>query len=968
MKTRFILSSLLLILFQSILHAKAYKYQTVAGDLMKARIYTLDNGLKVYLSVNKEKPRIQTYIAVRTGSRNDPSETTGLAHYLEHLMFKGTKQFGTTNAKKEASYLQDITQRYEKYRLLTDAAERKKAYHEIDSISQLAAQYNIPNEYDKLMAAIGSEGSNAFTSNDITCYVENIPSNEVDNWAKIQADRFQNMVIRGFHTELEAVYEEYNIGLSSDGRKQWNALNAKLFPTHPYGTQTTIGTQAHLKNPSIVNIQNYFKRYYVPNNVAICMAGDMNPDEVIATLDKYFGSWKKSQTLSYPTFAPQPDLKASVDTTVVGQEAENVLLAWKFDGAASMQNDTLTLVDKILSNGHAGLLDLDLNQSMKLLGSGSFVNALADYSSFCMEGLPKEGQSLQDVKQLLLAEVDKLKRGAFADDLLSSIINNAKRDYYKSLQSNRSRVSMLTDAFINNQKWEDVVNRLDRLAKISKQDIMAFANKHFKDNFVCVYKKQGEDTTQKKIDKPQITPIPSNRNERSAFLRDIQNAHTTPIQPRFLDFKRDLTFTKTKKKLPVVYKHNSDDGLFNLIFNWDFGTTANKEYAVACDYINYLGTSKKSAEDIKCEFYKLACSLNISADSRNIAISLTGLDENMPKAVKLLNELMTDAKPDAKAYEQYVALTLKARQDDKNDQRSNFNALRRYAMYGPYNQVRNIVSEQELKALQPRHLVDLFQSLKQYEQTVLYYGPTSTQQLSACLDKLYEPAKNRKPALKNKDYLEQTTPQNEVYIAPYNAKNIYMVMYHNENKPFDAKQAAVGTLFNEYFGGGMNTVVFQELREARGLAYSASAYYNNSPLKGHPEYAQTYIITQNDKMMDCIKVFNNILDTIPQSKTDFDIAKQGLMKQLASLRVTRGGVLQAYLKAKERGIDYDENERIYQALPSITMQDIVDFEQNNMARKPYRYVILGDEKNLNMQALQKIGKVKRLSTQEIFGY
>ena len=493
MRTRFILSSLLLILFQSILHAKAYNYQTVAGDPMKARIYTLDNGLKIYLSVNKEKPRIQTYIAVRTGSRNDPSETTGLAHYLEHLMFKGTKLFGTTNAKKEAAYLQDITQRYEKYRLLTDAAERKKAYHEIDSISQLAAQYNIPNEYDKLMAAIGSEGSNAFTSNDITCYVENIPSNEVDNWAKIQADRFQNMVIRGFHTELEAVYEEYNIGLSSDGRKQWNALNAKLFPTHPYGTQTTIGTQAHLKNPSIVNIQNYFKRYYVPNNVAICMAGDMNPDEVIATLDKYFGSWKKSQTLSYPTFAPQRDLKASVDTTVVGQEAENVLLAWKFNGAASMQNDTLTLVDKILSNGHAGLLDLDLNQSMKLLGSGSFVNALADYSSFCMEGLPKEGQSLQDVKQLLLAEVDKLKRGAFADDLLSSIINNAKRDYYKSLQSNRSRVSMLTDAFINNQKWKDVVNRLDRLAKISKQDIMAFANKHLKDNFVCVYKKQGED-------------------------------------------------------------------------------------------------------------------------------------------------------------------------------------------------------------------------------------------------------------------------------------------------------------------------------------------------------------------------------------------------------------------------------------------------------------------------------------------
>ena len=237
---------------------KDRNYERVGGDPMQTRIYTLDNGLKVYLSVNKEEPRIQAYIAVRTGSKNDPAETTGLAHYLEHLMFKGTKQFGTTDPEAEAPLLDEIEQRYEEYRTLTDEALRKQKYHEIDSVSQLAAKYFIPNEYDKLMAAIGSQGSNAFTSNDVTCYVEDIPSNEIENWAKVQADRFQNMVIRGFHTELEAVYEEYNIGLSNDGNKQYEAMLAKLFPTHPYGTQTTIGTQQHLKNPSITNIKNYF--------------------------------------------------------------------------------------------------------------------------------------------------------------------------------------------------------------------------------------------------------------------------------------------------------------------------------------------------------------------------------------------------------------------------------------------------------------------------------------------------------------------------------------------------------------------------------------------------------------------------------------------------------------------------------------------------------------------------------------
>ena len=213
--------------------AQGYKYQTVKGDPMHTRIYTLDNGLKVYLSVNKEKPRIQTYIGVRTGSRNDPAETTGLAHYLEHLMFKGTRQFGTSNMVAEAPLLDSIENRFEQYRHITDPAKRKRMYAEIDSISQLAARYNIHNEYDKLMAAIGSEGSNAYTSNDVTCYIENIPSNELDNWAKIQADRFQNMVIRGFHTELEAVYEEYNIGLANDENKEFEALMAMLFPGHP---------------------------------------------------------------------------------------------------------------------------------------------------------------------------------------------------------------------------------------------------------------------------------------------------------------------------------------------------------------------------------------------------------------------------------------------------------------------------------------------------------------------------------------------------------------------------------------------------------------------------------------------------------------------------------------------------------------------------------------------------------------
>ena len=376
--------------------AKDYKYDTVKGDLMKSRIYTLDNGLKVYLTVNKEQPRIFANIAVRTGSRNDPAETTGLAHYFEHLMFKGTTHFGTSDYEKEKPLLDDIRARFEVYRLEKDPDRRKQLYHEIDSVSQLAAQYFIPNEYDKMMSNMGAIDINAYTSYDETCYHEDIPSNELDTWLRIQSDRFQNAVIRGFHTELETVYEEFNMGLSKDSEKLYDALFRLLYPKHSYGTQTIIGTQEHLKNPSILNIENYYKRYYVPNNTAICMSGDFDPDVVIAQIDKYFGNWQPNPQLSRPEFPALAPILAPKDTTVVGLEAEQLQLAWRFPGAKELSTDTLSVISDIMTNGKAGVMDLNLKQPMKVQSVGAYPDALTDYTGFMISVSPVEGQTLEE--------------------------------------------------------------------------------------------------------------------------------------------------------------------------------------------------------------------------------------------------------------------------------------------------------------------------------------------------------------------------------------------------------------------------------------------------------------------------------------------------------------------------------------------------------------------------------------------
>ncbi len=607
------------------------KYESVKGDPMQTRIYTLKNGLKVYLSVNKDEPRIQANIAVRTGSRNDPAETTGLAHYLEHLMFKGTKQFGTSDSTAEAPLLDEIEQRYEAYRLLTDPEERRQAYHEIDSVSQLAAQYNIPNEYDKLMALIGSDGTNAFTSYDVTCYEENIPSNEVENWARIQADRFQHMVIRGFHTELEAVYEEYNLYLSEDGEKMVNALLKKLYPTHPYGTQTTIGTQEHLKNPSITNIKNYFKNYYCPNNVAICLSGDLDPDKTIAIIEKYFGEWQPNPDCKRPEYEPVAALTAPVDTTVLGLEAENLYLGWQAPSAKDRSCDTLSLISEVLSNGRAGLIDLDINQKMSMLGATASYEPLADYGIFVIGGSPRPGQTLEEARELMLAEVEKLKSGNFPDELLHAIINNLKLREMRSLEHNNARTSMFQNAFINGIEWKDAVARIDRIAALTKDDIVAFAQRFFNNNHVTVFKRQAEDPNIKKIEKPEITAIPANRDKMSAFVKEIQDTEVEPIQPRFVDFKNDLVVgnwtSKTddapEHKLPLIYKQNTENGIFYLVFRLPFGTAADKRLDAASDYLELLGTDTLSAEQIQQKFYGLACSFDVHPGSYQTTIPLS---------------------------------------------------------------------------------------------------------------------------------------------------------------------------------------------------------------------------------------------------------------------------------------------------------------------------------------------------------
>jgi predicted Zn-dependent peptidase len=391
------------------------------------------------------------------------------------------------------------------------------------------------------MGAIGAKGSNAHTSNEETVYQEDIPSNQLEKWAAIQAERMQEMVPRLFHTELEAVYEEKNRGLDSDFNKEFEALNAALYPTHPYGTQTTIGTIEHLQNPSITEIKKYFGQYYVPNNVALCLSGDLDYDATIRLIDKYFGALPSKPVPAFNAPVEKP-LTAPVTREVLGPQSENVMLGFRLPGKASADAVRLRMLDKILTNGQAGLIDLDLNQQQKVLQAASFTDLNADYSTHVIYGTPRQGQKLETVKALLLGELAKVKAGNFPDWLIPAIINNEKLERTKSYESNEARASAMYEAFIERVDWKDYLQQLDDFGKLTKADIVKFANDNYGENYVTVFKRTGVDPNKVKVVKPAITPVPANRDAASTYYKQLTALPSSELQPVFVDYKK--TFRK----------------------------------------------------------------------------------------------------------------------------------------------------------------------------------------------------------------------------------------------------------------------------------------------------------------------------------------------------------------------------------------------------------------------------------------
>ncbi|WP_373707653.1 M16 family metallopeptidase [Kaistella sp.] len=939
-----------------------YQYETVINDKTGVRVYTLKNGLKVFLAKNDDAPKIQTYIPVRTGSNNDPADNTGLAHYLEHMMFKGTSNLASANWVKEKPLLDQISSLYEQHKAEQDPEKKKALYKKIDEVSQEASKYAIANEYDKAISSLGASGTNAHTWLDETVYKNNIPNNELEKWLKVEKERFSQLTLRLFHTELEAVYEEFNRSQDNDSRLVNYELMDALFPKHPNGQQTTIGKSEHLKNPSMVAIHKYFDEYYVPNNYAMVLVGDLDFDKTIKMVDQYFGNFEYKELPKKQMITEDPMTKI-VERTVKSPSTPRLQMSWRSDSYGTQNARLADIVGNILTNsGDSGLIDLNINQSQKALRAMAYESAFKKYGSFSLIIVPKNDQTFDDAKKLMLDQIDLVKKGEFQEWLIPAIINDMKIQRMKTFETADGLASSLYGTYINDRTWEQELNEINEYEKITKADVVKFANEFFQDNYVIIKKEKGVNDKLVRVENPGITPIKLNREEQSPFLKGILAQKSSDIKPEFIDYAKVIKTDKIGDK-KVSFVHNKYNDIAQAHFVFPFGSDNDKELGLATQVLQYLGTDKLSAEDLKKEFFKLGISNDFRTSNDQLRISLSGLEENMPKAIELLKNWMQNAKPDQKVYAENVKTILEGREVAKKDKGRIMAALSNYAKYGKVSRFTDVLSKDQLEAINSVDMTNKVQNLLKMPYEIFFYG----QDFNAF-------KKYAKPFVE-KETMKVAAKQN--YPEPATDGNVYFTNYDMVQtemakvaKGPNVNLANLGkiSVFNEYFGRGLSSIVFQEIRESKSLAYSAYVSYASSSELNRPDYVTTYIGTQANKLPQAVTAMDELMANLPQIPAQFNNAKNAALKQIASGRINRTNIYFNQLNLKKLGVDYDLRKDIYKEVEQLSLADLTNFYDSQMKPMKYNTAIIGKKENLDMDALNKIGKFQEVSLEEIFGY
>jgi len=559
-----------------------------------------------------------------------------------------------------------------------------------------------------------------------------------------------------------------------------------------------------------------------------------------------------------------------------------------------------------------------------------------------------------------------LKKGNFDDNLITSIINNIKKSKIYETEKYADRASTLMDAFTSELDWKDQVAYVNDLSKITKADIVAFANKYLGENYVAILKRKGENQNKVKIEKPQITPVETNADKQSDFLKQINAMPSNASAPVFLDYDKDIQKSKLGNA-EVLYVANKDNDIFRLKYRYKIGSLNDLKQSLASQYIQFLGTDKMTAEEISKAFYKIACSFTITTGEEFTTVNIEGLQENFENAVKLYEDVITNVKADEVALKALKARIAKSRKDNKANKGAILQGLTSIAMYGPKNKFNNSLSNAELEALTAQELMDRIKNLNNYEQTVVYYGPTPLKTLVSQLQAFHKVPATFTATPTTKEFKQIAQTSNQVLFTDYDMVQAETRWIRN-TETFDPNKNTIVNVFNNYFGGGMGSLVFQTIRESKALAYSTFGFYVAPQKKEDQYYMMSYVGSQADKFNEATLAMNELLTKLPEVPANLDLAKIQVKKDIQTERITQDNIIFNYLNAKQLGLKEDARKKLYASVDAIAMTDLKDFHKNYFSEKPYTYAIVASEKKVAMDDMKKLGEVKKITLEEIFGY